>query len=124
VFTIKVGHPATPRLYNSGSNEGMWRRRLTITNKSVRFLVRKCPCPFYCTYSYCLFLEYNISALVTIATKTFLRYDKLEELIASVRRYYPAVRIVVADDNEKPRAVVGPHLDHYIMPFGKVLAVC
>ncbi|KAG7252928.1 hypothetical protein CRUP_002953, partial [Coryphaenoides rupestris] len=84
VFTIKVGHPATPKLYNSGSNE-----------------------------------EYNVSALVTIATKTFLRYDKLEELIASVRRYYPAVRIVVADDNEKPRAVSGPHLDHYIMPFGK-----
>ena len=64
--------------------------------------------------------EYNISALVTIATKTFLRYDKLQELIDSIREYYPTVTIVVADDNEHPRPVTGPHIEQYIMPFGKV----
>ncbi|KAJ4918122.1 hypothetical protein JOQ06_029532 [Pogonophryne albipinna] len=63
--------------------------------------------------------EYNISALVTIATKTFLRYDKLKELIDSIRKYYPTVTIVIADDNEHPQPVTGPHIDHYIMPFGK-----
>ncbi|XP_071759370.1 beta-1,4 N-acetylgalactosaminyltransferase 1a isoform X1 [Centroberyx gerrardi] len=84
VFTIKVGHSATPKLYNSGSHG-----------------------------------EYNISALVTIATKTFLRYDKLQDLIDSIRQYYPTVTIVVADDNEHPNPVTGPHIEHYIMPFGK-----
>ncbi|XP_010746142.2 beta-1,4 N-acetylgalactosaminyltransferase 1a isoform X2 [Larimichthys crocea] len=63
--------------------------------------------------------EYNISALVTIATKTFLRYDKLQDLIDSIRKYYPTVTIVIADDNEQPQPVTGPHIEHYTMPFGK-----
>nr|XP_019944347.1 PREDICTED: beta-1,4 N-acetylgalactosaminyltransferase 1-like isoform X1 [Paralichthys olivaceus] len=63
--------------------------------------------------------EYNISALVTIATKTFLRYDKLKDLINSIRQYYPNITIVIADDSEHPEPVKGPHIEHYIMPFGK-----
>ncbi|KAG7228356.1 hypothetical protein INR49_009220 [Caranx melampygus] len=63
--------------------------------------------------------EYNISALVTICTKTFLRYDKLKDLIDSIRKYYPTVTIVIADDNEHPQPVTGPHIEHYIMPCGK-----
>lgn len=63
--------------------------------------------------------EYNISALVTITTKTFLRYDKLKDLIDSIRKFYPTVTIVIADDNEHPQPVRGPHIEHYIMPFGK-----
>ncbi|NWZ59658.1 B4GN1 acetylgalactosaminyltransferase, partial [Haliaeetus albicilla] len=62
---------------------------------------------------------YNITALVTIATKTFLRYDKLRGLIASIRRFYPSVTIVVADDSQRPEPLQGPHLEHYLMPFGK-----
>ncbi|KAJ8017052.1 hypothetical protein DPEC_G00013750 [Dallia pectoralis] len=84
VFTIKVEHAVTPKLYYSGITE-----------------------------------EYNISALVTIATKTFLRYDKLQDLIDSVRQFYPTVTIVIADDNEHPEPVRGPHIEHYIMPFAK-----
>lgn len=71
----------------------------------------------------CVSTEYNISALVTIATKTFLRYDKLKDLITSIRKYYPTVTIVIADDSEHPEPVRGPHIDHYIMPFGKVKPV-
>uniref|UniRef100_A0AAV2LYL7 Glycosyltransferase 2-like domain-containing protein n=1 Tax=Knipowitschia caucasica TaxID=637954 RepID=A0AAV2LYL7_KNICA len=63
--------------------------------------------------------EYNISALVTIATKTFLRYEKLKDLIESVRKFYPTVTIVIADDNQHPQPVIGPHIEQYIMPFGK-----
>ncbi|KAI1892238.1 hypothetical protein AGOR_G00131300 [Albula goreensis] len=63
--------------------------------------------------------DYNISALVTIATKTFIRYDKLQVLIESIRRYYPTVTIVIADDSEHPQPVTGPYIEHYIMPFGK-----
>ncbi|KAJ8397050.1 hypothetical protein AAFF_G00011040 [Aldrovandia affinis] len=62
---------------------------------------------------------YNITALVTIATKTFIRYDKLQVLIDSIRRYYPTVTIVIADDSEHPKPVIGPYIEHYIMPFGK-----
>uniref|UniRef100_A0A8C5EYG8 Beta-1,4 N-acetylgalactosaminyltransferase n=1 Tax=Gouania willdenowi TaxID=441366 RepID=A0A8C5EYG8_GOUWI len=63
--------------------------------------------------------EYNVSALVTIATKTFLRYDKLQDLIDSIRRYYPTITIVIADDSENPKSISGPYIEHYIMPFGK-----
>ncbi|KAM6924870.1 beta-1,4 N-acetylgalactosaminyltransferase 1a [Xenentodon cancila] len=63
--------------------------------------------------------EYNITAMVTIATKTFLRYNKLKDLIESIRQYYPNVTIVIADDNERPEPVTGPCIEHYIMPYGK-----
>ncbi|XP_016378078.1 beta-1,4 N-acetylgalactosaminyltransferase 1-like [Sinocyclocheilus rhinocerous] len=63
--------------------------------------------------------EYNISTLVTIATKTFLRYDKLQDLINSIRQFYPTITIVIADDTKEPKPVTGPYIEHYIMPFGK-----
>nr|XP_019942713.1 PREDICTED: beta-1,4 N-acetylgalactosaminyltransferase 1 isoform X3 [Paralichthys olivaceus] len=85
VFSIKIRHGVTPKLYNTGSKGA----------------------------------DYNVSALVTIATKTFLRYDKLQDLIDSVRKYYPTVTIVIADDSENPQTISGPYIEHYIMPFGK-----
>ncbi|KAG9269748.1 beta-1,4 N-acetylgalactosaminyltransferase 1-like [Astyanax mexicanus] len=63
--------------------------------------------------------EYNISSLVSIATKTFLRYDKLQDLIVSIRQFYPTVTIIIADDSEHPQPVTGPYIEHYTMPFGK-----
>ncbi|XP_043302685.1 beta-1,4 N-acetylgalactosaminyltransferase 1 isoform X2 [Cervus canadensis] len=63
--------------------------------------------------------QYNISALVTVATKTFLRYNRLRALIASIRRFYPTVTVVIADDSDKPESIRGPHIEHYLMPFGK-----
>uniref|UniRef100_A0A9J8BI65 Beta-1,4 N-acetylgalactosaminyltransferase n=1 Tax=Cyprinus carpio carpio TaxID=630221 RepID=A0A9J8BI65_CYPCA len=63
--------------------------------------------------------EYDISTLVTIATKTFLRYDKLQDLINSIRQFYPTITIVIADDTEEPKPVTGPYIEHFIMPFGK-----
>lgn len=63
--------------------------------------------------------EYNVNTLVTIATKTFLRYDKLQDLINSIRQFYPTTTIVIADDTKEPKPVTGPHIEHYIMPFGK-----
>ncbi|XP_061531908.1 beta-1,4 N-acetylgalactosaminyltransferase 1a isoform X2 [Phycodurus eques] len=83
-FTIKIGHSAVPRLYNTGYPK-----------------------------------ENNISTFVTIVTKTFLRYDKLKDLIDSIREYYPTITIVIADDNEQPQPVTGPHIEQFIMPFGK-----
>ncbi|KAM9616098.1 beta-1,4 N-acetylgalactosaminyltransferase 1 [Morphnus guianensis] len=91
-FAIRIRHPPTPRLYGPGppgDGDGDGDG------------------------------GYNITALVTIATKTFLRYDKLRGLIASIRRFYPSVTIVVADDSQRPEPLQGPHLEHYLMPFGK-----
>ncbi|KAM6188896.1 beta-1,4 N-acetylgalactosaminyltransferase 1 [Sarcoramphus papa] len=89
-FAIRIRHPPTPRLYGPGPpGDGDGDG------------------------------GYNVTALVTIATKTFLRYDKLRGLIASIRRFYPSVTIVVADDSQRPEPLQGPHLEHYLMPFGK-----
>ncbi|KAM9228923.1 beta-1,4 N-acetylgalactosaminyltransferase 1 isoform 2-T2 [Dugong dugon] len=89
-FTIRIRHPPNPRLYPPGA--------LPQGGEAA---------------------QYNISALVTIATKTFLRYDRLRGLIASIRRFYPTVTVVIADDSEKPELISGPHIEHYVMPFGK-----
>lgn len=90
-FAIRIRHPPTPRLYSPGPpGDGDDGDE-----------------------------GYNITALVTVATKTFLRYDKLRALIASIRRFYPSLTIVVADDSQRPEPLQGPHLEHYLMPFGK-----
>ncbi|XP_066497765.1 beta-1,4 N-acetylgalactosaminyltransferase 2-like [Hoplias malabaricus] len=58
----------------------------------------------------------DINSLVTIATKTFLRYGELNVLISSIRRFYPDIKIIVADDSLKPENVSGTNIEHYIMP--------
>lgn len=45
-------------------------------------------------------------------------------MIDSVRQFYPDITIVVADDNEHPQPVTGPHIEHYIMPYKKARPVC
>ncbi|XP_067869036.1 beta-1,4 N-acetylgalactosaminyltransferase 2-like [Heterodontus francisci] len=64
-------------------------------------------------------LDSNINSLVTITTKTFLRYHKLRILIDSVRSFYPNMTIIIADDSEIPEKIEGPHIEQYIMPFAK-----
>ncbi|XP_077108604.1 beta-1,4 N-acetylgalactosaminyltransferase 2 isoform X1 [Ranitomeya variabilis] len=63
--------------------------------------------------------ERKISDLVTITTKTFLRYDKLRAMINSIRQYYPDMKVIVADDSEKPEKIDDPNVEQYIMPFAK-----
>ncbi|XP_064257139.1 beta-1,4 N-acetylgalactosaminyltransferase 1 isoform X2 [Passer domesticus] len=98
-FAIRIRHPPTPRLYGPGSAGDSDSGDSDSDSGGDG--------------------GYNISALVTVATKTFLRYDKLRGLIASIRRFYPSVTIVVADDSQRPEPLAGPHLEHYLMPFGK-----
>ncbi|XP_066485366.1 beta-1,4 N-acetylgalactosaminyltransferase 2-like [Tiliqua scincoides] len=61
----------------------------------------------------------NIANLVTITTKTFLRYHKLRVLIKSLRQYYPDIKLIVADDSEHPEKIEEANVEQYIMPFGK-----
>uniref|UniRef100_A0A8D2KRT3 Glycosyltransferase 2-like domain-containing protein n=1 Tax=Varanus komodoensis TaxID=61221 RepID=A0A8D2KRT3_VARKO len=61
----------------------------------------------------------NINNMVTITTKTFLRYHKLRVLIKSIRLYYPNMTIIVADDSENPEMIKEANVEQFIMPFGK-----
>ncbi|XP_044152696.1 beta-1,4 N-acetylgalactosaminyltransferase 2 isoform X2 [Bufo gargarizans] len=61
----------------------------------------------------------NITDLVTITTKTFLRYEQLRTMLKSIRQYYPDIKVIVADDNEKPEKIDDPNVEQYIMPFAK-----
>ncbi|XP_078506401.1 beta-1,4 N-acetylgalactosaminyltransferase 2-like isoform X2 [Lissotriton helveticus] len=63
--------------------------------------------------------ERNINSLVTIVTKTFLRYQKLNILIKSIHKYYPNITIIVADDNDQPEKILEPNVEQYFMPFAK-----
>lgn len=122
-FTIKIEHETVPKLHFSGHQKGQCmldvkkkkKRQLKTLAFDEQSAFGLCAQPL----SLCSPAEYNISALVTITTKTFLRYDKLKDLIDSIRKFYPTVTIVIADDNEHPQPVRGPHIEHYIMPFGK-----
>ncbi|XP_054848928.1 beta-1,4 N-acetylgalactosaminyltransferase 2 isoform X2 [Eublepharis macularius] len=61
----------------------------------------------------------NLQNLVTVTTKTFLRYHKLHILIKSLRKFYPDLKLIVADDSEHPEKIEEANVEHYIMPFGK-----
>ncbi|XP_048373780.1 beta-1,4 N-acetylgalactosaminyltransferase 2 [Sphaerodactylus townsendi] len=61
----------------------------------------------------------SIRNLVTVTTKTFLRYHKLRILLKSLRQFYPDVKVIVADDSEHPEKIEEPNVEQYIMPFGK-----
>ncbi|XP_033911432.3 beta-1,4 N-acetylgalactosaminyltransferase 2-like [Acipenser ruthenus] len=61
----------------------------------------------------------KISSLVTITTKTFLRYDSVRRLIDSIRTFYPDIKIIVADDSFIPEKINGSNVEHYIMPPAK-----
>ncbi|XP_028388961.1 beta-1,4 N-acetylgalactosaminyltransferase 1 isoform X1 [Phyllostomus discolor] len=132
-FTIRIRHPPNPRLYPPGSlpqgGEAGARRDMDgapVGSKLGEACMGEMPfCSSLSTLLVCAQLcpslpaQYNISALVTIATKTFLRYNRLRALIASIRRFYPTVTVVIADDSDKPEIINGPHIEHYLMPFGK-----
>ncbi|CAM4393404.1 unnamed protein product [Leuciscus chuanchicus] len=60
--------------------------------------------------------DLDINSQVTIITKTFLRYKELNVLIQSIRKFYPNIKIIVADDSLKPENVSGNNIEHYIMP--------
>lgn len=62
----------------------------------------------------------DINSQVTIITKTFLRYKELNVLIQSIRKFYPNIKIIVADDSLKPEPVSGNNIEHYIMPPAQV----
>ncbi|XP_070554746.1 beta-1,4 N-acetylgalactosaminyltransferase 2-like [Ptychodera flava] len=61
----------------------------------------------------------NIEGKVTIVTKTFERPKSIENLVKSVRKYYPNITIVIADDSENPSPIRGENIKYYTMPFAE-----
>lgn len=57
---------------------------------------------------------------MTIATKTFLRPHKFKILLQSIRKYYPDLTVIVADDSKEPLEINDDNVELYTMPFGKV----
>jgi GT2 family glycosyltransferase len=50
---------------------------------------------------------------VTVVVKTFQRPDALRRLLASIRRHYPSIPIVVVDDSEVPLDPPPPEITRY-----------
>uniref|UniRef100_A0A4W3K770 Glycosyltransferase 2-like domain-containing protein n=1 Tax=Callorhinchus milii TaxID=7868 RepID=A0A4W3K770_CALMI len=71
------------------------------------------------TASFMLGTPNSINSLVTIITKTFYRYHKLQNLINSIRAFYPEIQIIIADDNKYTEKIEGQNIEQYFMPFAK-----
>lgn len=54
---------------------------------------------------------------ITIIIKTFLRPDCLEMCLKSIRKYYPDIQILVADDSKNSCDGVYPNEIRYSLPF-------
>ena len=74
----------------------------------------------------------HVESMVTIVTKTFERNRCITNLVESIRKFYPNIRIVIADDNveeKRDKSLQDEHTDHFFMPFssgwnaGRSLAV-
>uniref|UniRef100_A0A672IA11 Glycosyltransferase 2-like domain-containing protein n=1 Tax=Salarias fasciatus TaxID=181472 RepID=A0A672IA11_SALFA len=56
---------------------------------------------------------------VSIAMKAFLRYSKVRVLVDSIRRFYPKMKIIIADDSPVNEKITGENIEHYLMPPAK-----
>jgi GT2 family glycosyltransferase len=60
-------------------------------------------------------LEGVLTGRLTAVVKTFERPRLLRRLVASIRRAYPDLRVVVVDDSREPRPL--PGVDTVVLPF-------
>ena len=59
---------------------------------------------------------------VTFIFKSFERQKQAKALYESIRKYYPGVRVVIADDSSKPLELEGDNLEIIQMPFNSGLS--
>lgn len=64
----------------------------------------------------------HLNEQVTMLVKTFLRPRTLHRLLASVRRFYPALPIIVVDDSPNAQPLPGPHIETIILPYNSGLS--
>jgi beta-1,4-N-acetylgalactosaminyltransferase 2 len=56
---------------------------------------------------------------ITLLIKTFERRNCLLQLVRSIRKYYPEVRILIVDDSKNPEIIKDKYLDYHILPFNQ-----
>ena len=61
----------------------------------------------------------NMEENVTICIKSFNRQQKAKRLYKSIRKYYPNIRILIADDSERPLEIPGAEIIY--LPFNSGL---
>ena len=59
---------------------------------------------------------------VTFLYKSFQRQRLAKRLYRNLQRYYPGVRVIIADDREKPLDLSGPGLEVVQLPFNSGLS--
>lgn len=59
----------------------------------------------------------DLGAKLTMLVKTFERPRTFARLLASVRRFYPELPIVVVDDSRQPQTIADAHVLTVTMPF-------
>ncbi|XP_039893243.1 beta-1,4 N-acetylgalactosaminyltransferase 2-like isoform X1 [Simochromis diagramma] len=132
VFAIAIKQPHVPVLYDMGTgasgvpqaNQARHSSFFSLVapfTSGVHHLVRGLPQQQSTTtllqhFSVAASAMKNISSQVTIATKTFLRYEQLMVLLDSIRKFYSTIKVIVADDNFEPEHITGENIQHYIMP--------
>lgn len=60
---------------------------------------------------------------VTFIYKSFERQKLAKKLYKSIQSYYPGVKVVIADDSEKPLELTGENLEIIQLPFNSGLSV-
>ena len=59
---------------------------------------------------------------VTFLYKSFQRQRLAKRLYRNLQRYYPGIRVIIADDSEKPLNLSGPGLEVVQLPFNSGLS--
>ncbi|MDQ0884708.1 glycosyltransferase [Peribacillus sp. V2I11] len=62
----------------------------------------------------------NVSEQVTAIIKTFERPHCLDMLIKSIKKFYPSLHIIVADDSKSPNPL--PDVEYHVLPFDSGLS--
>ena len=64
----------------------------------------------------------EVSEGVTIIFKSFQRQEMAKQLVKSIRKQFPEIKIVIADDSEKPLMIEDPNLEIVQLPFNSGLS--
>ncbi len=65
----------------------------------------------------------QLNEQITVLVKTFLRPRTLHRLLTSIRRFYPALPILVVDDSPDAQPIPGTAIETVILPYDSGLSV-
>ncbi|RXN33041.1 beta-1,4 N-acetylgalactosaminyltransferase 2-like protein [Labeo rohita] len=116
-LSVKKGVLSVEDVLDGDQVEGQSQNELTISSTSRTHLNDLLSRVTYTSTIYHIKTsDLDVNSQVTIITKTFLRYKELNILIESIRKFYPQIKIIVADDSLNPERLSGNNIEHYVMP--------